>query len=250
MMPRWIGLAVALAALSSSAHAQEPIVLFWHERPPYYHQEGDALVGIDVEPTEAAFTAAGIPFRWQDLPAKRQLAVIRDNAVAACSPGWFRDPERERFALFSSRPLYRDRANVVLARAGDLRVARHTTLRGLLGDPALGIVTKVGYSYGAAIDTLLAQATPHRQNVASENLTMARMIAGGHADYMILSPEEGNVLIRSLGAAGQALVLLNGIRDMPAGNQRWLMCSRAVGQDLVDRVSRAIRVPPAPPGEP
>ena len=102
-----------------------------------------------------------------------------------------------------SKPLYRDRPFGALAR-------NDSPLRsGMRGDEALALagealLVKDGYSYGPQLDRLIAQRTPPAPLKTSvETLQMLRMLLAGRAGWMIVAPEESQVLREEAGRGRQ-----------------------------------------------
>lgn len=225
------------AVAAGPAAAVEPITLLFNYRPPYFMQApGGALTGITAERTSLVFERAGIPFEWRQLPATRMLLEIRQDAERLCTPGWFKRPERELFGLFT-QPIYRDKPTAILTRRDNDRVWAHRTLVELMSDDALLMLGKMSYSYGPAIDRGIAAYRPEIRRVTAMNIPMAHMIRAGRADYMFVGEEEGRYLIQEAGLDDLAL---HHTIDMPAGNARYIICTKTVGLGVIERLNRAI----------
>lgn len=231
-----------LVAGSATATAQ-PLTLHYQERPPYSQMRVDGGVGgLVADPAADALARAGIPFTWALTPSQRQLALIQGaDSDPQCGVGWFRSDERAALGRFSA-PLYRDRPLAALMRA-DLAPPAETSAQALLADRRLRLLVKEGYSYGPRLDRQIAQSASHGpapQRTSVDPPQMARMLASGRADWMIVAPEEA----QSLAAPGLRLVPL---QDEPDGPTRHLYCSRAVPMAWMERIDRALSMRPAPP---
>lgn len=215
-----------------------PIVLAYHERPPYYvtgHDE--TLTGLVGEPALSVFHRSGLRFTLQRMPSKRQLTSITHNRERICAVGWFKNPEREQFARFTL-PLYQDRPTVVVTRS-ELALARQKpTLKALLADTNLVLLTKSGYSYGAYVDALLRQNSPDQETTTGSTDQMLAMVKTGKADYFLAAAEEAEAAIAASGEPARYILYTPG--DSPAGNLRYLMCSQQVTQAEIDRINSAI----------
>ncbi len=231
---------MALAAFPAAADQFHVTILF-HVRPPYSQQEPDGRVtGILVEPVAAALAKAGIGVDWAEMPPARQTEEIKrgKGAGPVCGLGWFKRPERERFALFSD-PIYQDQPTVVVARKDDPRFADGMSLRGSFRDATRTVLVKTGYSYGAAIDTWIRTLQPRTETSSGTNTQLLGMIAQGRADYVVMAPEEADDLLdpqSKLGASLQAVSL----RDAPEGELRHLMCSQSTPPALIARINDAL----------
>jgi polar amino acid transport system substrate-binding protein len=230
--------AAALMLAAAAPAAAQTVTLHYQERAPYSTTQPDGSVaGLTATPVVQALQQAGLPYVWARTPSQRQLALIQEGDGLHCGLGWFRNPERLVLGKFS-KALYRDRPFGALAR-DDSRLRN-----GLRGDEALALagevlLVKEGYSYGPALDRLLAQRTPPATKTSVEMAQMARMLLAGRANWMILAPEESLVLRQELGAAGAALRSVV-FADMPAGETRHLYCNHAVPDAWLARVDQAL----------
>jgi polar amino acid transport system substrate-binding protein len=234
----WRGIvsALGLACLAAPGRAEERVTLHFNERPPYMVPAADGSAsGLSATPARQAFAAAGIAVRWAQTPTTRQLAVIRDNEGLDCAIGWFRKPDRETFAKFS-KPIYRDRPTVVLANSAFVPERR---LADLLRRSGVRVLVKDNFSYGAMIDTLLAEKRASVLGTSAENQQMVRMVAERRVDMMFAAEEEAQHLLSQAGIAPQALQVLR-FDDVPSGERRHLMCSKRVPDALIERLNAAI----------
>ncbi len=243
--PWRLGAAVAVcgAGLGLGAAAADTIELYYFERPPYMATRpgSDEPVGLTATPAAQAFRAAGIGVRWVPLPSARQLVTLADSKVPACAVGWFRTAEREQQFKFT-RAIYRDRPTVALARTDFTPPA--PTLAQALREPGLTVLVKAGFSYGAQVDTLLAQLGPGRVVTSADSLAMVQMVAAQRASVMFAAEEEAAYLVeQALGSPG-ALKIVH-FSDLPPGERRHILCSKAVPDALIERLNKAIG--PEPP---
>ncbi|MGM9488538.1 substrate-binding periplasmic protein [Ideonella sp. YS5] len=232
-------LAWTLAAVAP-AQAAEPIELYWFDRPPYMVASpgGDEVAGLTATPAAQAFRAAGIRFRWVSLPTMRQLVTLKDSVHPACAVGWLRNAEREHHFKFT-QPIYRDRPTVALARTDYLPAE---TLAGTLRQPGTSVLIKDGFSYGAVIDQLLLQIRPERVVTSAENLAMANMIAAHRASLMFAAEEEASYLLEQAEHEARLPYPLKVVRfaDLPPGERRHILCSKATPDELIERLNKAI----------
>lgn len=239
--------AAALLAVGAGAPAAEPVELYYFDRPPYVARRGgggsDEVSGLTASPAAQAFRAAGIAFRWVELPTVRQLVTLKDSARPACAVGWFRNAEREQQFKYT-RAIYRDRPTVGIARA-EFVPAGPTLAETLLRRPGLRVLVKDGFSYGPLIDGLLAASRIERVVTSAESVAMVRMVAGERAQLMFASEEEAAVLVDTAGLpAGQLKILA--FADVPPGERRHILCSKAMPDELIERLNRAITFEPGP----
>lgn len=247
--PRSLALGVAFGAAAAAqapaapppaAPATETIELYYFERPPYVMKAPGSgeVIGLTAVPAAQAFKAAGVAFRWVQLPTVRQLVTLKNSAAPACAVGWFRNAEREQQFKFT-RPIYRDRPTVALARADFLLGA--PTLAETLRQPGLTVLVKDGFSYGPQIDGLIAQSRAERVVTSAETLAMARMVAAHRAHFMLAAEEEAAYLIEPSTGAGTGLKIVH-FADLPPGERRHILCSKAVPDEVIERLNKAITV--------
>ena len=68
---------------------------------------------------------------------------------------------------------------------------------------------------------------------------MFRMVAAGRIDYTIASPEEVEPIMAMAGIAPAQVEVVH-FADLPDGNLRYFLCSRAVDQSVIDRLNAGI----------
>jgi polar amino acid transport system substrate-binding protein len=234
--------AFALLAATGGAQAEDDLVIYYHQRPPYSARQADGSVkGIIADIVTQAMSVAGIPYRWEELPSARQMAVLKRDEGKACGLGWFKRPEREAFAKFSAA-IYRDLPTIVVARADDRRFAGTPSIDALFADKTLTLLTKTGYSYGGEIDQKIAAQKPRFRADASDNRIMLGMASRARVDYMIMAEEEARDMLAESDLADAGLAIYH-LANPPAGEYRYLMCSRSVPDDLIARINQAITPP-------
>lgn len=226
----------ALLALGTAgARDAEPLKVLYNERPPYMVAKDGEVTGLTADAAAYALRKAGIPFQWVEIPSARQLFMLQENQERLAALGWYRNPERERFAKFST-PLYQDRQIAVLARKDNTKVAAVDSVAHLLGDRQLTLLAKAGYSYGRFLDEQIAAFQPQVMRVTVENLSMIRMVGARRADYMFIAPEEADATLPHSGVPPSAFRLIT-LPDMPAGEKRHLMFSLRVDDETIRRIN-------------
>ena len=232
----------AAPAIGQVPVSAPPAVLTLHsqERPPYSLTGPDGHVhGLLAAPAIRACQKAQLSCAWARTPGQRQLALIQTGQGWDCGLGWYRNADREALGRFSA-PLYQDRPYMALARRGTPWEAQRG-LAGLMADPALPLLVKEGYSYGPLLDGLIAQHAGQVRRTSAEAQQMARMLEAGRAVWMIVAPEEAEVLQAEPGAAGAPPQLqLHPLPGVPEGQTRHLYCNKAVPEAVIERLNRAL----------
>jgi len=229
-----------LLGLSGAAMAggPAPITVAWREKPPYYYTENGVAKGFLLERARQIFEAAGIPARFVNEPQKRIWANFAQRTVNYCSIAWYRLPDREALAQYST-PIHVDPPHAVLVQSSALpQVRGHATLKSLLADRELTLGVIDGVSYGAELDALIATSDNHIMRRTVETSAMLRMLAVGRASYTFVDREDWNY-VRNKAGSLQSLILLD-FPEMPAGLKRHIVCSRDVPAETMERLNRAI----------
>lgn len=215
-----------------------PIVLAYHERPPYYITGSDHfLTGLVGEPALNAFRRSGLQFVPQKMPPKRQLSLVEHNSTRICAVGWFKTTEREQFARFSL-PLYHDLPTAVVTRAELTFSPPQPTVTQLLSLPNLIPLTKSAYSYGSHIDQALQEHASAVVTTSGTTAQMLEMVAADKADYFFAAAEEAEVAIAASPTPERFKLLAPA--DLPPGNTRYLMCSLQVRPQEIELLNAAI----------
>lgn len=226
--------------------AAEPLTVYYIEKPPYYHTVNGEPTGFLLERTRAIFSQAQIPLRFEPRPAKRILLEFEQGRTPFCSIGWLKTPQRQAFAWFSTA-IYRDEPMVVLTRTSlTEQVTSHPSLASLLQSPLrLGVVD--GFSYGE-LDALLEQT--QRNRVTAPPAQNARMLAAERIDYTLVDERELPYILAEADLNKARLTHLK-MPDIPAGQLRYLMCSKTVERHLLEQLNQSIAaLQLTPEGEP
>lgn len=221
---------VAVAASSSV------ITLHYNPRLPYTYLANGQVVGFLADPVVNAFNLAGVPFIWRNTPSKRQFSLIEANRGLDCLVGRYKKPDREAYARFSAS-FYQDRPHVAVGLQTKPLLHQINSLKDLVQNSSLRFLVKDSYSYGPQIDEWInARASAPRYSTG-ENISMLREVFYGQADFMLLGQEEAEALIEHSGLPKGKLKIYV-FPDAPAGEKRYLMCSKQVPQAVIDRVNQ------------
>lgn len=224
--------------LPAASWANDVITVNYNERPPYLVPGPDgAATGLTGTPAANAFKAAGIPIAWAKVPTNRQLSAVKEAKGMHCAVGWFKTPEREQFAKFT-KPIYRDKPWLVLANVG-YSIKDGTKLEQALKAKGVRVLTKDSFSYGSYLDNLLAKTKPTITVSNGSTSQMLQLINAGSADFMFVSEEEAEYLVKQ---AGLSMKNFRQIRfpDMPKGGERYIMCSKNVPDDVIAKLNKNI----------
>ena len=231
--------AFVLSGMGATAACAADTVLELHivHRPPYLVVGPNLQVsGSSVEPSVAAFEKAHIPVKWREIPALRQLALLRKNSGKFCSVGWYKTPEREKFAKYSN-PVSQDGPWVAVVSSRFPLVA--ATVDGIVSDAKLTVLVKDGFVYGTYLDKKFSTMKAARMASAGDMPQLFNMIAAGRADVLFAPKEEAEYyLAQGIFRAEQLRVVT--FKEMPQGYYRYLMCSQQVEDSEIARFNAAL----------
>lgn len=230
-------------AAAAAVQAHEAVVhVLYSERPPYLMAAAEGgPSGLTGTPATRAFRQAGISVRWSNLPTNRQLQTVRDSKTPSCAIGWFRTPERERYAKFT-RAIYHDRDWTMLAHAS-VAERLEGNLQELMQRRDVRILVKDNYSYGSELDKLLARNNPLIAVSTAPTAKMVQSISKGAADLMFVSEEEGSYIMEHHPTEQTSHLRLLRHKDLPRGPERYVMCSKSTPDALIERLNAAIASP-------
>lgn len=227
-----------LATPAAAGNATDLRVVYL-ERPPYYWTENGQPRGFLLGLTRQILDRAGVPASFSQYPPNRIMEEIRSDREPTCSIGWFKTSERETFARFSL-PIYRDQPPVLLTTTDKAHLfGRHKTLRDVFADHSLVMAQVASFSYGEAVDRMQKEILVRSLTVSSSQKVLPKLILQGRASYMIVAPEEVPTLLRLAEVDAGSFTTLP-LEDIPAGNLRYLICSRSVPESTLERINAAI----------
>ena len=237
---RWAiaGLLAGLLLTAVSVAAKESMTVYYFHRPPYYVKDATGQAGgFLVEATRLVLDEAKIPFHFEQMPPKRILNRLREPSPA-CSPGWFKTPERERFARFS-QPIYRNRPLcIIINRQLAMRFDEGSEMTRILSSGlTLGVVD--GFSYGRWADAHIADLGPKIYRLAGNQGSLLEMVLRNRVNYMFIASEEAAYIFAHDDRAA-AMGRIVPIADAPEGNPRHIMFSPGVDEQTVSRIDVAI----------
>ena len=216
------------------------ITLHYYERPPFHYRADDGSIsGIIAASTESIFKRAGITFHWELTPVNRILAYLKTNAGFDCSPGWYKNTERETYAQFSL-PVYQDMPLQGLSRANFL-APEGITAKELFLRPDVRLLLKQNFSQGSYMD-LLIQHIPEQQvqRIAAEVPILVKMVHADRADLIITTAEETDYFINQSGYKKQDFIILK-FPDVPGTEKRYILCSQRVPIEIMNRLNQSIK---------
>jgi uncharacterized protein (TIGR02285 family) len=186
---------ISLPAFSNTraGSSQDPLLIYYFHRPPYYvERAGGEPTGFLVEITRMIFQKADIPCKFVPMPPKRILLRIRQKEYS-CSVGWFKTPERELFASFSS-PIYRNKPLCIVMRKSQVSAFPEEPSLQQVFESGLTLGVIDSFSYGAWVDDRIAKLRPALYKSTGTQNNLLKMILKSRLDYMLIAPEEAQFI--------------------------------------------------------
>lgn len=235
----WICLAWLSALATARAAADDGLLMVFRDKPPYSYVENGTQKGFLLERTRRILQAAGLRAEFQDMPPKRIFQELQANQERICSFGWYKIPERERFASFTL-PIHQDRPHVVLFGPRMADSPRFASLAELMAAGALTLAVADGVSYGPELDRLIAAFPGKVDRGLVSPLQVAKKLASRRADFMFIDQEDYEYLLATdAGFRAEALKRVE-FPDLPPGLKRYILCTRQVDESTIARMNAAI----------
>lgn len=214
--------------------------VMFNERVPYMSEvkAANTVKGLTADVVNYAFPKAGIKYKWENVPAKRQLEILTVGTDLAVGLGWFKNPDREKFAKFSVA-MYQDKPMHAIVKATNKKLTSGKTVESVLKDQNINMLIKDGYSYGQFIDDKIKALNPKMSKVTVESVNMVKMLYADRADYFFITPEEADDVIAQAGYKMEEFNLIS-FSDMPEGGKRYLMYSKSVDDATIKKIDTYI----------
>jgi uncharacterized protein (TIGR02285 family) len=224
---------------STELLAQNKIKIMFFNRPPYIEFEENQMTGLIGTPVNKMLNSTKINYEYVNIPAKRQLIILKENKDKVCGLGWFKTEERETYAKFTE-PIYKDSSIVALALSNNKKIGNVKFIKDILINKNIILLLKKGFSYGNYIDELIKIYNPEKDMVTCSNKSMLKMLYSSRADYFFISPEEAIYLIIN---AQKPFDLFRFIYflDRPKGFKRYIMCSKSVDDEIIEKMNNWIK---------
>nr|WP_256477517.1 transporter substrate-binding domain-containing protein [Chromobacterium sp. S0633] len=226
-----------------SCLAEQLLSLQYRDKPPYSYSQNGKPAGFLLERTIEILHRAAVPAEFEEVPAKRILSNIQANKKLICSPGWYKTPEREAFALFSSA-IHQDKPHLILANVKSAKnIQKLGTLKALFASHEFKLGKVSGVSYGTELDAMIDHAAAAVMDSTVTPGELAQMIVSQRADYMLIDVEDYKFLLQKKEIDSTKLTILT-FKDIPEGLKRYIMCSKQASPELMQRIDQSIHLPP------
>jgi uncharacterized protein (TIGR02285 family) len=207
----------------------------YFNRPPYFEYEGHKMTGLLGSILNKMLHASDIKYDMIEIPARRQIEFIKQNKNKICGIGWFKNKEREKFAKFT-KPIYKDTLLIGLALNDNKKIGEVKYLKDILTNKNITLLVKKGFSYGNYLDKMIKQYNPNYSSVTIPIKNIFKMLCAKRIDYFFISTEEAIELIVDSQIPFDNFRFIY-FMDIPKGNKRYLMCSKSVDDDTIQKLN-------------
>ncbi len=218
------------------------LTLYYEDRLPFMFVQNGELSGSEGRTAADALTAAGIEFVLSEAPVARQVVMISNNLEPACAVGLYWTAERAKTGKYTL-PIFRSLPQDTIVRVDNPKMQSVNSMSALLADPALTLILRNGYSYGANVDGLLQKAKARITRPSEDSHGRVRLVLEGVVDAALFTPDEAEYQIRQFGADGRELVVKH-FSDSPMGEPRHLYCSMSVDDTVISRLNEVLKKRP------
>ncbi len=217
----------------------EILTVYFVERIPYFYTDknGD-FKGIVTDRVRLVFEKAGISHEFKPLPVKRHMMYLKENKSKFCTIGWYKNEERQKIAKYSEY-IYQNKTRIALAAADNDKIESGHTVDDIFLNRNLVLLVREGYSYGKFIDRKIREYNPVMVKKLYEADHMVKLILGHRADYYFTSEEEAEAVILKAGLIKEDFKYIR-FSNMPTGLKRYILYSRKVEDELINKVDAAI----------
>lgn len=211
--------------------------IYYDPRPPYVQESKNTIEGLVATPLIKSLNNTDIKYVLKNRPSKRHLFEIKANSKEVCALGWFKNKEREEFAKYS-KALYQDKPmGIIISKA--VKLKEDISLDQLLKKVDLKLLVKDSFSYGKQIDKKIQESKQKIYKVNIDNKSTVFHILRDRADYMFISYEEAIEILKNENLKDK--LVFKKIKHVPAGNKRYLMCSKKVSDEMINSINKYIK---------
>lgn len=214
------------------------IEVLYYNRPPYYYSTPIGPKGIIMDKVLDIFKKAGIKAKYTLSTSNRIYLEFLSGRAKICSPGWFKNKEREKFAKFSI-PIYQDSPVVLLTKRDNYKLRDYTAIQDIFKHKSFIWGRIRFFSYGYYVDSLAQKLKPKSIEIDGNQEDLITMLKYGRLHYMLINPQEIDQLIRSTGYKKNEFMVVR-LNDVSTGNRRYIMFSKDISNKLIDKINKII----------
>ncbi len=235
---KFIWVVIFVFSLQFNILAKENLLkIYYYERPPYYYTNSNGeAVGIINEIVKKILKDANIKYNFESIPIKRIFLLLEKDDYA-CSPGWFKTPERLRKFKYTL-PIFKSKKGVAIFNK-DVKVPENISLKYLFKSKyKLGLIS--GFNYGPIIEDFLKRYQPKYLRITTSQDNLIKMVAVHRIDYTFFSLENVERFIKKFPTYGKKLKIVN-VLEIKEGIKRYIICSKKVDDKIIKKINNSIK---------
>lgn len=216
--------------------------IFYYDRLPYYGNVNGKVEGVLVDIAKEIFDEADIKYEFVYTTSIRVLENLKTSGNW-CALGWFKTKEREELYIYSDDYIYQDKPYSIIINKEKLDILpKNPKIEEILRSGlVLGLVER--YVYGDWLNKKIMECKPKitKTNIGNDsNLMYKLMSLRNRFDYMIAGMEEGSYVLKNNPKYEEKLSVIS-IADAPKGNQRYILFSKGIDKNMLEKINRAIK---------
>jgi len=224
----------------SAAPDDHTVTLAYNNYPPYKMKISEHRAGgLAVVPLEEAFTKAGVPFVWQEMPHGRQIAMIKYNTSRICAVGLYKTQERETFGKFTD-PIYRAPPFMIVTNEEGGNAESRPSFNELFANKINGVVLVLSKSYGNALDVMI-KGSNATVSYADNDLMIVNMLEHNHGQYTLFENDKIGYF-KKTGVWDDSKLFAYNPKDAPSGELWYAICSKKVEDSVLKKINKFLTV--------
>lgn len=224
---------------SSTVYAEEVVTIAWRVKPPLQYTVNEQPRGILVERVKKVFSLSKIQTQFVEEPTNRIFYNFKNGRKNYCAFGLYYVAERESFAQYS-RAFHKDPPQTILVSPATFKsVSAHATLKSLLADENLSLGVVDTSSYGPELDAMIKAGNNKILRSTTRQANMARMITANRASFMFIDRNDWEYLKKNDEHVKGAMQI--DFSDLPPSQNRYILCSKDMTTEQMQRINKAIQ---------
>lgn len=169
----------------------------WSDDPPFFIENKDKTVGgIDAEVAQVILQKMNCKISFRKLPWARALLQLENGSLDILT-GVYQNPERQRFAYFSSVPIISP--NILFVRSSEIEKWKFDKLSDIL-ETNFKLGTQINVSYSSEYDELIKNPKFIKNKTSVSNrISLWKMLATSRIDGVIADELTGLIELKELG---------------------------------------------------
>ena len=165
--------------------------------------------------------------------------MINGDPRPACAVGLYRTPDRAKLGKFTL-PIFFSLPHDFVVRSDNPKIQHTDSMTSLLANPAVRMVLRNGYSYGASVDAMLNNANAVILRPYEDSHGRIKLVLAGMVDVAMFTPEEVDYLIKQFGDEGKVLAVKH-FNDSPAGEPTYVYCNMSVDDEVINALNHVLK---------